>query len=122
LHALSDWAQLRADQGRFAEAQRLYRELLELRRKAHPTGLVEIGSALAGLGSVLTQSGEPKEGERLLREALDLHRQSPPRGTWDWVIPNNQSRLGASLTAQGRYEEAEPLLLRSYEALNDNPA
>ena len=122
LNAMFHWAELRADQGQLAEAERLYRELLKLRRKAAPDRLGEIGATLAGLGSVLTQAGEPKEGEKLLREALELHRKAPPVGTWAWVTAENESLLGGCLAAQGRYAAAEPLLLQSYGALKDKPA
>jgi hypothetical protein len=57
-------------------------------------------------------SGKPQEAESLLRDALLTRRDlSAPA----WSIAEAESILGACLSALVRYEEAEVLLLASYE-------
>ncbi len=39
-------------------------------------------------------------------------------GPWDLIVARTESYLGECLTAEGRFADAEPLLVSSYEALN----
>jgi hypothetical protein len=55
------------------------------------------------------------EGEPYLREGLAIRKKILPQG--DVSISSAVSALGECLTAQKRYDEAEPLLLKSYEEL-----
>jgi tetratricopeptide (TPR) repeat protein len=59
------------------------------------------------------------EAEPLLRECLGLRRAALPGD--DRFIAITQNLLGDCLTALGRYADAEPLLLDSYEQLRANP-
>jgi hypothetical protein len=54
------------------------------------------------------------EAESLLREAMN---GSGNQNTQVWDTFDRQSLLGASLLGQGKYAEAEPLLLSGYEGL-----
>jgi hypothetical protein len=53
-------------------------------------------------------------GERLLREALNTLGKNRPG---DWRRYNAESLLGAALSGQQRYADAEPLLLSGYAGL-----
>jgi len=66
----------------------------------------------------LLDLGRPREAEPLLRESLELRRQSLPPG--HWLISSSESMLGACLTAEGRYAEAEALLLRAHAGLESS--
>ncbi len=55
--------------------------------------------------------GEGREAEPLFREAIELQRDGVSPA---WFRRALQSALGACLTLQGRYADAEPLLVNSY--------
>jgi hypothetical protein len=59
-------------------------------------------------------TSQPAAAEHLLREFLGIRAQKTPE---DWFTFSNRSLLGASLCAQKKYAEAEPLLLQGYEGL-----
>ena len=52
--------------------------------------------------------------ERLLRPALSAYEKTAADS---WLRFNTESQLGASLAGQGKYEEAEPLLVAGYGGL-----
>jgi TolA-binding protein len=60
------------------------------------------------------RQGKHKEAEPQLREALAIYQKKVP-GTWHLGFA--QVWLGASLAGQGKYEDAEPLLLAGVECL-----
>jgi hypothetical protein len=61
------------------------------------------------------KTGQVEEGEGVLREAVKIRAESLPKEHY-WVALAN-SALGECLTIQRRYDEAEPLLVGSYESL-----
>ncbi|MEP6686482.1 MAG: tetratricopeptide repeat protein, partial [Verrucomicrobiota bacterium] len=72
-------------------------------------------TALIIRGLSLTKTGQPNEGEKILREAVKIRTDSLPKEHY-WVALAN-SALGECLTIEKRYQEAEPLMLDSYESL-----
>jgi hypothetical protein len=66
------------------------------------------------LAALYIATGRYAAAEPLLREALNSHGKS---GTNTWVRYNCQSLLGASLAGQGKYAEAESLLLSGYQGM-----
>jgi len=62
---------------------------------------------------------EPALAEPLLRDALRIRQRSFRPDDWRIAVP--KSVLGAALTALGRYEEAEGLLLDAQRVLKDVP-
>jgi serine/threonine-protein kinase len=107
------------DHGNYAKAEPLYREVLRRRQAAYPADSMARAYVLHGLGWSMTELGRPEEAESLLRESLNL---IVARGFGsDHVLYHMaRSTLGRSLAAQGRYAEAEPLLLESYEWTAEN--
>jgi eukaryotic-like serine/threonine-protein kinase len=89
----------------------LYRQNFGTQYDNYPTALI-----IRGLN--LTKTGQPNEGETILREAVKMRTDSLPKEHF-WVALANGA-LGECLTAQGRYDEAEPLLLQSYESLKSS--
>ncbi|MEM7583359.1 MAG: serine/threonine-protein kinase [Acidobacteriota bacterium] len=74
----------------------------------HPSTI----TAVLSLGALLTEQGELSKAETLLSESmstLETSRGSPA------AIAGARRLLGACLSAQQRYAEAEPLLLASWE-------
>ena len=55
----------------------------------------------------------------MMRECLAIRQNGLPKG--NWMIADAKSSLGAALSGQGKYEEAEPLLLAGYEELLAKP-
>jgi len=69
---------------------------------------------------VRTDLGRPVDGEPLLQQALATYRRILPAGSWQ--IGQVASVLGGNVAAQGRYAEAESLLVGGYELLKQHPA
>ena len=101
-------------QGRLPEAAKAFRESLEVRRKAQPDH-PEIATALIGLGEVLTAEGQAPQAEALLREGVGIRRKTMSKDHPS--VAEAESALGASLIRLRKFEEAEPLLVGSYEVL-----
>jgi len=67
---------------------------------------------------ILAKTGQAQEGEKILREAVKIRTESLPKEHY-WVAQAN-SALGECFTIEKRYNEAEPLLLESYETLKSS--
>jgi len=61
---------------------------------------------------------EYTEAEELLRQCLEIRKLA--HGDTDWRSAHVMSLLGASLAGQGKFDEAEPLLLDAYNQMKDN--
>jgi serine/threonine protein kinase len=100
--------------GRDDEAERLWAEAATFwKREKGPTSL-PYASCLAGVGLYQLRQHTYVEAERTLREALAIYAQRAPDA---WTTFHLRSLLGGSLTTQGRYAEAEPLLVAGYEGM-----
>jgi serine/threonine protein kinase len=98
-----------------AQAEPLLAELLAVRRRRDDNNHPMVASLLAELGESILDQGRVAEAEPLLRDALRIREAKQPQ---TWTRFYNQSLLGACLTAQERYAEAEPLLLAGYDGIN----
>jgi serine/threonine protein kinase/tetratricopeptide (TPR) repeat protein len=80
-----------------------------------PDWTTRLAEVLSKLTLKLTNEGKLVEAEALNRECLgELEGEKWPG---DWWVSGIQSDLGASLLAQGKVTEAEPLLLAGYQGL-----
>ena len=75
----------------------------------------QMGIIRTWLAEALIARGDPGAAHSQVQEALGILRQAFPEEHW-WVL-HAESTLAACLTAFGRYEEAERLLLNSYPKL-----
>ena len=66
----------------------------------------------------LMTEGRFGEAVALLNGCLALRQKALPEG--HWLIADTTSRLGAALAAEGRFTEAECLLLESHTSLHNN--
>ena len=98
-------------QRKFAQSEDVLRQLLDLQRS---DGDSYTRVTVWTMGWVRLQSGRPAEAEELFREALSMLNQTTPDA---WEKFNVQSMLGASLAAQRKFAEAEPLLLSGYDGM-----
>jgi serine/threonine protein kinase len=97
--------------GRFADAERSYREYLDPLRKAGVTNSDSLSGVLSGLSQALQGQGKFAEAEPVLREYLGILE----RGPLDiWHTSKVRARLGSVLLAQKKHVEAEPQLLEGY--------
>ncbi len=115
---LRNQAALLYEEGRFAKSLEKVTKALNLYRQNFGTHYDNYPTALIIRGLSLTKTGRPNEGENILREAVKLRTASLPKENF-WVALANDA-LGECLTVQGRYDEAEPLLLQSYESLKSS--
>jgi serine/threonine protein kinase/predicted Zn-dependent protease len=105
-------AQERREQPALAEP--VWVEAVAQAKKAHGPGHAVVAVTLTPLAVNRLQRGKYAEAEACLREALAIYEKESPD---DWARFFAVSLLGASLTGQKKYAEAEPLLLEGYEGL-----
>ena len=105
--------------GKYEEAASAAREGLRITEatsgKDHPL----IAYADIHLAEVDLARHDPSAAEPLLRDALRIRRRTFRPGDWRIGVP--ESALGAALTALGRYDEAEGLLLDAQRYIQDVP-
>jgi serine/threonine protein kinase/tetratricopeptide (TPR) repeat protein len=100
--------------GDLAGAERCYREALAIPVEYLPSVSTPRAGFLRNLASVLVAEGKIAEAEADAREAAAIfHAKSPKH----WRSADADSLLGGCFVAQGKFQEAEPLLLKSYPIL-----
>lgn len=116
LQAAGSWL---ADHDYCADAEPILVEVVSTLRATADTPPADLASALMQLGGCQLHLGRYLDAETSLRESLGLRQSHLAAGHWQ--IGSAQSFLGATLVGQGRYEEAEPILLAGYETLMNDP-
>jgi tRNA A-37 threonylcarbamoyl transferase component Bud32 len=71
------------------------------------------------LAEAYAAAGQHAKAEPVLRESLAIREKAQPD---DWNTFNTRSQLGGSLLGQGKFTEAEPLILAGYEGLKAREA
>ncbi len=87
--------------------------LMHLKRSKGPESPEFADELSAQGGSLLARQSWPK-AEKVLRECLTIRQRLQPNR---WTTFNTMSRLGAALAGQGKYSEAEQLVVQGYEGL-----
>ena len=95
------------DEGRFADAQELYLETLELDRRILGPEHPETLRVMHRLALTLQEQGRFAESEKLYRETLELTRRA--LGPEHPQIVGTLEGLALDLAHENRYGEAEPL-------------
>ncbi|MGH7540622.1 MAG: protein kinase domain-containing protein [Gemmatimonadota bacterium] len=127
LTIMNNLAAVRRDRGDYAAAAPLYREVLARRARAYPIRdnpserLARMGPR-HGLATALTEIGEAVEAESLLRDVVHVADSvyAGGRDHWEFYPYAARSTLGRNLSVQGRFAEAEPLLVESWSWLREN--
>jgi tetratricopeptide (TPR) repeat protein len=109
-------AELLYDAGRFAEAERAYRETLAVYGAALPPGHVYL-RVLDRAGQYADRAGSAGGGGADAREAVALRIDKV--GADDRRTAKGQRMLGLCLAALGQRAEAEQILLDSYRTLSE---
>jgi tetratricopeptide (TPR) repeat protein len=114
LVSVNGMALLYLDQKRYAEAEALFERVLDARHQVLGLEHPDTVAVLDSLGRLRLEQQRYADAEVVLRPALDSKKKKSP-DTWNRY--NTEAMLGASLAGQGRYSEAEKLLLTGYEGL-----
>jgi eukaryotic-like serine/threonine-protein kinase len=80
---------------------------------------LELALKLKLVGECQIMQKKHAHAENVLRESLAVYLKSKPQ---DFFRYDNESLLGAALTGQKKYAEAEPLLINSAKVLVPNAA
>jgi eukaryotic-like serine/threonine-protein kinase len=107
------------EQGKLAQAEKLFRQTLTARRKFSPADDPNLANALIGLGFTLIKLDRPTEAEPLLREAMEIEQKKAPD---NWGTFETRNRLGVALLGQKKYAEAESLIVQGYEGMKAREA
>jgi tetratricopeptide (TPR) repeat protein len=102
--------------GRWANAEIIWRETLARRRKATMPGNTLCAGEIVYLAHNLLAQTRFSEAEKLLREGLAIYAIAQPEG---WRRFNTMSLLGGALLGQGRYAEAEALVIQGYQGMKN---
>jgi tetratricopeptide (TPR) repeat protein len=116
---LTDLAAAYDFSGRFAKAEPLYRDALVRARKSFGLDDPRTAAAMALLGMNLLKQAKWSEAEPVLRACLAVREKTQPDA---WGTFNTRSQLGGALLGQGRYGEAEPLIISGYEGMKARAA
>ena len=101
-------------QRKYADAEKTFNQLLEVQRRVTGPEVINTVVTISNIGWVRLQQGHYPEAERTFREAASILQRTEPNA---WERSNVDSMLGASLAAQRKFEEAEPLLISGYNGM-----
>ncbi len=107
---------------KYRDAEMAYREAIKLRLMLVNTSAIssdELWGLEHQVGVMLVLQHKFVEAEQMLRQSIQ--QQQTLGNVDDFERANTKSWLGAALTGQSRYDEAEPILLDAYKRLNPGP-
>jgi tetratricopeptide (TPR) repeat protein len=97
-----------AQQKKYEQAEAIYRECLELRRRLLGTNSSDFLVTLGNLGQTLAERGQLAEAEQVVRDVIDRRTRAGLANTMDTFASVNN--LAAILLLRDRLDEAERLL------------
>lgn len=103
-------------QERWAESEEYRAMLVGFARNAPSFDEADLASKLIRLGMNLISQDRPVDAEPVLKECLDIRRRVLPEG--DWLVWVTQSLLGEALAVQGRFVDAEGMLVEAAERID----
>jgi len=121
-HALQILEMLVQDSEELNEVAGWYREFIADLRPTLAANDPFLARVLLGFAFLYMKQETPEaaaESEPLLRECHAIREQMHPTGHPEqWRMHNVAIWLGAAITAQGRFAEAEPILMAAYEGID----
>lgn len=115
LAAASSLASILSEVGSHAEAESLARDTLACQRELLGDGHSQTIESMISLAQILRRAGTLEEAEVLNAEAVERSRRAFPAG--HWMIGHALSEHGSTLTALGRWTNAESVLMAGYEGI-----
>lgn len=115
--ALYDYGTSLMRRGELARARTLIDEAVEVDRTVLGPDAPGMGVSLGGAAEVRRRQGDAPAAERMYREAVDVLRKTFPP-THPRVLAA-RAGMGLAMADQGRGDEAEALLLSTWEQAND---
>jgi tetratricopeptide (TPR) repeat protein len=111
--SLNNLAGIYREKGRYSEAEPLYQQALQIRKRLLGENHPSFATSLNNLAGLYKSTGQYTKAELLYQQALELRKH---------LLGENHADVAASLNnlallydEQGRYDEAEPLYLQSLE-------
>jgi serine/threonine protein kinase/tetratricopeptide (TPR) repeat protein len=108
---------LTGNRGNQDEADKLERQALSMRRKVLGNDHPYVAISLDNLAIRLLRAGQLDEAEPLIRECLSIREKKFP-GQWETFL--TRGKLGTILLRQGKYAEAESLLVSGCEGMRQH--
>ncbi|WP_068815064.1 tetratricopeptide repeat protein [Phormidesmis priestleyi] len=112
-NSLSWLAYLYRSQGRYAEAEPLYLQALEIRQRQLGDDHPDVATSLNNLASLYKSQGRYPEAEPLYLQALEIRQRQ--LGDDHPAVATSLNNLAGLYKSQGRYPVAEPLYLQALE-------
>ncbi|WP_013325063.1 tetratricopeptide repeat protein [Gloeothece verrucosa] len=111
--SLNQLALLYYSQGRYEQAEPLYKQALELRKRLLGDNHPDVASSLNNLAGLYYSQGRYEQAEPLYKQALELRKRLLGDNHPD--VASSLNNLAGLYSSQGRYEEAEPLYKQALE-------
>ena len=111
--SLNNLAELYREQGKYAEAEPLYRRALKIDEKTHGTDHPEHAVYLNNLALLYHMESKYDQAEPLYQQALKIEESA--RGPDHPMVAIRLDNLAALYNGQGKFAEAEPLYQRALE-------
>ncbi|KAI4136790.1 MAG: hypothetical protein LQ341_005446, partial [Variospora aurantia] len=100
------------DQGKSAEAEKMYQQALDGKEKALGPNDPSLFGTLNNLGNIYTSQGKSAEAEKMYQRALDGFKKWDPNNLFTLEIVNN---FGTLYKDQGKHTEAEEMYQRALD-------
>ncbi|MHC5110962.1 MAG: protein kinase domain-containing protein [Planctomycetota bacterium] len=92
-----------------------WKQALIIQQRELPSNHPATAATIGLLVGILNKSGKLEESEALIQESIESLQQVHRKGSF--ALARARSMLGETLLLQDRFEEAEPLLLGSYQSV-----
>ncbi len=112
-NSLNNLALLYYSQGRYTEAEPLFIQALDLRKRLLGESHPDVATSLNNLALLYYSQGRYTEAEPLFIQALDLSKRLLGESHPD--VANSLNNLASLYESQGRYTEAEPLYIQALD-------
>jgi serine/threonine protein kinase/tetratricopeptide (TPR) repeat protein len=110
-------ASILSDSGRTAEAEGILIEVIAACRASLGANHPDVADDIIKLAAIQEKGGRLEASEGNFQKALTIQRQHFAENSWQ--IATTKNLLGNCLTSEGRYGEAEPLLVGSFQIISN---